>query len=38
MGASVINLWLGSFFTIFRDRAGFEECLQDTRSASSRRP
>ncbi len=38
MGASVINIWLGNFFTMFRDRAEFEECLQNVRPMSSRRP
>lgn len=37
MGAAVINIWVGNFFTIFRDRTSFEECLQDILPVSSRR-
>src|SRR5512132_2373748 len=38
MGAAVINIWVGNFFQIYRDRARFEECLQDILPASSKRP
>ena len=38
MGAAVINIWVGNFFTIFRDRGAFEDCLHDMLPASSKRP
>ena len=31
MGAAVINVWLGGFFTIIRTREDFEKLLDDTR-------